>query len=95
MEHEAPQVFVALAQSGVAAAIRQSPWLYPAANVGHSLALIGSGFATVLAFDWGARRMLAGLPAGAPMPLSARISGFASLAIWLAVAACGRLIAYF
>ncbi|MEA2990742.1 MAG: hypothetical protein QOG83_3453, partial [Alphaproteobacteria bacterium] len=40
MEHEAPAVFVALEQSGFAAAIRQSLWLYPAANVGHIVALV-------------------------------------------------------
>ena len=39
MLHEAPQVLVALEQSGLAAAIRQSTWAYPAANVGHILAL--------------------------------------------------------
>jgi hypothetical protein len=29
------------------------------------------------------------------MPQAARRAGFASLAIWLVVAACGRTIAYF
>jgi hypothetical protein len=29
------------------------------------------------------------------MPLRARVAGFLSLGIWLAVAACGRTIAYF
>jgi hypothetical protein len=36
---EAPQVLIALEQSGLGAAIRQSTWVYPAANVGHILAL--------------------------------------------------------
>ena len=35
MNDAASAIFVALEQSGFAAAIRQSPWLYPAANVGH------------------------------------------------------------
>jgi hypothetical protein len=35
MEHQAPAIFVALEQSGFAAAIRQSIWIYPFANVGH------------------------------------------------------------
>ena len=39
MLHEAPQVLIALEQSGLAAAIRQSVWAYPAANVGHIVAL--------------------------------------------------------
>ena len=36
---EAPQVLIALEQSALGAAIRQSTWAYPAANVGHILAL--------------------------------------------------------
>ncbi len=39
MLHEAPAIFVALEQSGFAAGIRQSLWLYPAANVGHIVSL--------------------------------------------------------
>ena len=39
MLQEAPQFLIALEQSGLGAAIRQSVWLYPAANVGHILAL--------------------------------------------------------
>ena len=39
MEHQAPAIFVALEQSAFAAAIRQSIWLYPLANVGHIVAL--------------------------------------------------------
>jgi hypothetical protein len=39
MLHEAPQVLIALEQSDLAAAIRQSVWAYPAANVGHIVAL--------------------------------------------------------
>ena len=39
MLHEAPEVLIALEQSGLAAAIRQSVWAYPAANVGHIVAL--------------------------------------------------------
>jgi hypothetical protein len=36
---EAPQVLIALEQSTLGAAIRQSTWAYPAANVGHIVAL--------------------------------------------------------
>src|SRR4026209_1852235 len=36
---EAPQVLTALEQSALGAAIRQSTWAYPAANVGHIVAL--------------------------------------------------------
>jgi len=40
MTEEAPAIFVALEQSGLGAAIRQSVWLFPAANVGHIVALV-------------------------------------------------------
>ena len=36
---EAPQLLIALEQSALGAAIRQSTWAYPTANVGHILAL--------------------------------------------------------
>ena len=39
MPHDAPHILTALEQSGLAAAIRQSIWAYPAANVGHIVAL--------------------------------------------------------
>ena len=38
-EHPAPAILVALEQSGLGLAIRQSIWAYPAANVTHILAL--------------------------------------------------------
>lgn len=39
MSPEAPAILVALEHSALGAAIRQSVWIYPAANVGHILAL--------------------------------------------------------
>lgn len=39
MSPDAPAILVALEQSGLGAAIRQSVWIYPAANVTHILAL--------------------------------------------------------
>ncbi|MBX9589561.1 MAG: hypothetical protein K2X43_09665 [Hyphomonadaceae bacterium] len=39
MLSDAPQVLIALEQSGLGALIRQSPWAYPIANVGHIVAL--------------------------------------------------------
>jgi hypothetical protein len=38
--HEAPQFLVDLEQSGLAAAIRQSSWAYPAANIAHIVGLM-------------------------------------------------------
>lgn len=163
MEHDAPALFVALEQSAFAAAIRQSLWLYPFANVGHivalivfagavavmdlrligafsatkpgpliarartaaivalaalaatgfmlfsaeasrvvlnpvfqlKLALVAAGLINVAIFELGARRAVANWPEHERMPAAARGAGFASLAIWIAVAACGRTIAYF
>lgn len=160
---EAPQVLIALEQSGLGAAIRQSVWAYPAANVGHVVALTlfagavavmdlrllgafsatpaaaivrparaaamlglllmaASGFvlfaaeashvamnpvfqvkaglialgvlnALVIAGPAVAKMDGAGPDAG--VPARARFAAGLSLAIWIAVAASGRLIAYF
>lgn len=163
MLHDAPQFLIALEQSGLGAAIRQSPWAYPAANVGHIVALtlfaasvavmdlrmLGAFAATVPAsVVYPARRAamlglilmaltgfmlfaaeashvamngvfqikavlialgilnalliagpavaaIAGVPANVPLSARARIAAAVSLLIWVSVAACGRLIAYF
>jgi hypothetical protein len=163
MEHDAPAIFVALEQSGFAAAVRQSRWLYPFANVGHILSLVAfasavavmdlrllgafaatapgrvlarariaaiaafcglavtgsmlfsaeashlvgnpvlrlkfllvaTGLVNVLIYEIVARRAVETLPPGAPLPRSAGAAGALSLVIWIAVAACGRSIAYF
>ena len=163
MLHDAPQFLIALEQSGLGAAIRQSPWAYPAANVGHIVALtlfaasvaimdlrmLGAFAATAPAsVVYPARRAamlglvlmaltgfmlftaeashvamngvfqikvvlitlgilnalliagpavaaIVGVPANVPLPARARIAAVVSLLIWMSVAACGRLIAYF
>jgi hypothetical protein len=163
MPHEQAHVLAALEQSGWAAAIRQSVWAYPAANVGHIVALTlfagslaimdarligafaatrpadvvrparrvaalglllmlltGSVLFTAEAGHVGANRvfqvkaalivlglsnafltgravrpLLDSLPAFAPLPKRVRLSAIFSLGIWICVAACGRLIAYF
>ncbi len=160
---EAPHLLVALEQSGLGAAIRQSTWAYPAANVGHILALtlfaggvvamdlrligafaaappgsvvrparrvaiaglllmlltgsvlftaeashvamnpvfqikaglIALGILNALLAGRGLDTLLIGAPPFEPLPLGIRLSALLSLAIWLSVAACGRLIAYF
>jgi hypothetical protein len=163
MEHQAPAIFVALEQSAFASAIRQSVWLYPAANVGHivalfcfagavtiidvrllggmsatsparliaqarwfavgalavmavtgfmlfsaeashislnpifqfKLALIGAGLFNVGLYEFAGKRAIEGVAPGAVIPAQARMVGLISLVIWIAVAACGRSIAYF
>jgi hypothetical protein len=49
MNEHAPAIFVALEASSLGAAIRQSTWLYMAANVGHILSLVvfASGIAVI------------------------------------------------
>jgi len=163
MEHEAPAIFVALEQSGFAAAIRQSGWLYPLANVGHIVALVVfagavtamdvrllgglaatnpgrligqarwvailafavmlvtgamlfaaeashlvvnpmlqlkavllvAGLLNIAMFELWGKQAVVGFAPAAPTPKRAKVAGGLSLAMWLAVAACGRSIAYF
>jgi hypothetical protein len=163
MHDQAPAIFIALEQSSFAAAIRQSTWLYPVANVGHIVslvffagavalmdvrllgglagtapgpllararvfaiaalagmvvtgfmlfsaeashlalnpvfqlkaALVGAALVNVALYEFGAKSTVEGLLPGAIIPARARIVGAVSLVMWVAVAACGRSIAYF
>jgi hypothetical protein len=163
MLDDAPQLLIALEQSALGSAIRQSTWAYMAANVGHILALmlfiaavavmdvrllgafaatpparvvksarwlaaggllamaatgfllftaeathvasnrvfqikaalIALGIANAVLAGHLLREALANTPAFGPLPKAARVCASLSLAIWFAVAACGRLIAYF
>jgi len=163
MTDAAPAIFIALEQSGFAAAIRQSPWLYPAANVGHIVSLtffagaiavmdvrllggfaaipparllararnfavaalaamavtgfvlfsaeashlalnpvfqlkatlVAAGLINVAIYEFWAKRSVERLAPGVSMPARAKVAGVLSLCIWVAVAACGRSIAYF
>ena len=160
---EAPQFLVALEQSALGAAIRQSTWAYPVANVGHILALtlfassvaimdlrilgafsataparviyparwaamlgfalmlltgltlftaeashvsmnrvfqvkavlIGLGLLNAFLIAGPALAKIADFPPNAALPSRARTAAIISLMIWVTVAACGRLIAYF
>lgn len=85
MEHEAPAIFLALEQSPFPAAIRQSLWLYPAANVGHIIFLICFAGA-VAVMDV---RLVGGLSATAPGRLIARARSFAVAAL------CGMAVTGF
>jgi len=57
--------------------------------------LIAGSLANALLFEALWAKRVAALGAGAPMPNGARIMAALSLALWLSVAAAGRLIAYF
>jgi hypothetical protein len=73
MEHHAPAIFVALEQSAFAAAIRQSLFLYPLANVGHIVSLFCFAGA-VAVMDL---RLIGAFAATAPGKLIARTRRFA------------------
>jgi hypothetical protein len=77
MTEAAPAIFVALEQSAFAAAIRQSRWLYPAANVGHIISLIFF-VAAVAVMDV---RLLGGLAGTAPGRVLAQARRFAVAAL--------------
>jgi hypothetical protein len=163
MLDSAPGIFVALEGSGIGQAIRQSPWIYMVANVGHivslvvfagavavldlrlagafaatspgyvlsrarrvvilaflglvftgailftaeashvimnavfqlKLALIALGLLNVTLFEFFIAPQVRHLPPLAPLPSAARRAGIISIGVWIAVAICGRSIAYF
>ncbi len=73
MNEQAPAIFIALEESSFGAAIRQSLWIYPVANIGHIVALVF--FAGALAvMDV---RLLGGLSATAPGFVIGRARSFA------------------
>jgi hypothetical protein len=87
MNQQAPAIFIALEESGFGAAIRQSLWIYPAANVGHIVSLVF--FAGALAvMDV---RLLGGLAATAPGLVVGRARAFAAVAL-AGMAATGFLL---
>ena len=57
--------------------------------------LIAAGLANIAIYEFWAKHSVEGLAPNSPMPARARIAGTVSVGIWLAVAACGRSIAYF
>ncbi len=59
------------------------------------MAFVAAGLLNILLYRFVTRRTVETLPAGVAMPAPARMAGYTSLGIWLAVAACGRGIAYF
>jgi hypothetical protein len=87
MDHSAPAVFQALEASGFGAAIRQSIWLYPVANVGHVVAVV-TFFATVAVMDL---RLLGAFSATAP-GIVIRNARRAAVAAFIAVAITGSML---
>jgi len=87
MTDQAPAILIALEQSGFGAAIRQSIWLYPTANIGHVVFLFF--FAGAIAvMDV---RLLGGLSATAPGRVIGRARAVA-LAALAGMAATGLVL---
>src|SRR5262249_1091237 len=87
MSHTAPAIFIALEQSDFAAAIRQSLWLYPTANVGHIVSLFAfAGAVTVIDV-----RLLGALAATSPARLIDRARWF-GLAALIGMAVTGFVL---
>ena len=59
------------------------------------LGLILLGLINIAVFEFAIAPKVSAVQPLSPLPGAARFTGIASIAIWLAVAACGRLIAYF
>ncbi|MGE3150470.1 MAG: DUF6644 family protein [Pseudorhodoplanes sp.] len=59
------------------------------------LALIALGLINIAVFEYVTAPQVKASPPLSPLPAAARFAGIASIGIWLGVAACGRLIAYF
>jgi hypothetical protein len=87
MTDAAPAIFIALEQSGFAATIRQSIWLYPVANIGH-IVFLTAFFGSIAVMDV---RLLGGLSATAPGRLIGRVRGFA-IAAFAGMAVTGSML---
>ncbi len=59
------------------------------------LALIALGLINIAIFEYFTAPQLKGVPPHAVLPSAARTAGIVSLVTWVAVAICGRSIAYF
>jgi len=57
--------------------------------------LVAAGLINVAVYQFWAKPAVEHLASGASMPARAKVTGALSLIIWIAVAACGRSIAYF
>lgn len=59
------------------------------------LGLIALGLVNIALFEIFIAPRVKGLPPLTPLPSGARVAALSSITIWVAVAICGRLIAYF
>jgi hypothetical protein len=57
--------------------------------------LVAAGLTNVAIYEFWAKPAVEHVASNASMPTRAKVTGALSLVIWIAVAACGRSIAYF
>jgi hypothetical protein len=87
--------FIGLVISGAVLFVAEASHIVLNAVFQIKLALIGLGLLNIIWFEYFIAGKVRDLQPHTVLPLSARFVGVTSIAIWLAVAACGRLIAYF
>jgi hypothetical protein len=87
MNSAAPAIFQALEASGFGAAIRQSPWVYPVANVGHVLSvLVFAGAVAIMDV-----RLMGGFAATEPIQVM-RAARRVAVAAFVAIGLTGSLL---
>ena len=84
--------FVGLAASGALLFVAEASHVVVNPVFRIKAALIGLGLVNIIGFEYFIAGKVRDLQPHAPLPFSARFAGVTSIAIWLAVAACGRLI---
>jgi hypothetical protein len=87
--------FIGLVASGAVLFVAEASHIVLNGVFQIKLALIGLGLVNVIWFETAIADQVKDLQPHTPLPVSARFVGVTSIAVWLAVAACGRLIAYF
>ncbi len=87
--------FVGLAASGAVLFVAEASHMVLNAVFQLKAALIGLGLVNIIWFEYFIADKVQDVQPHTPLPGSARFVGVTSIAVGLAVAACGRLIAYF
>ncbi|HWV52010.1 DUF6644 family protein [Pseudorhodoplanes sp.] len=87
--------FIGLAASGTILFVAEASHLVLNTIFQIKVALIALGLINIIWFEYFIADRVTDVQPNTPLPGSARFVGVASLLMWFAVAACGRLIAYF
>lgn len=87
--------FAALAVTGLLLFTAEASHVFVNRVFQIKLGLIGLGLINIALFETLIAPKVKHLPPLTPMPSGARVAAVSSIAIWVAVAICGRLIAYY